>query len=307
MKTIIFSLALALLAVSCSGSKQQQAQAADDCCATTPSADSTAIVNLINGTYRNALAALDTAAVTNAYTADGVVMGPGSPTAVGSEALATTYNAIFSAVKLDLNFHIDEMILGRQYAFVRSVSTGTATANGTSTREDNRELFVVKKENDDWKIARYIYNKQDSYKAAENTGLVNATADVNGTDADENAVRTLITSSYQTALNASNAADVAKAYEENAVVMGPGAPTVSGNANVEEMYKNLFSFLKPNLTFHIDEVVIDGEYGYVRSHSDGEETVNGKTSATQYREIFVVHKVNGEWKIAWYEYNQPAV
>lgn len=304
MKTTILSLALALLAMSCGG-KQQNNQATDDSNQTAMTADSTAIVNLINGTYRNALAALDANAVANAYTADGVVMGPGSPTAVGAQALADTYQAIFNNVKLDLNFHIDEIIMGQQYAFVRSVSTGTATANGASAREDNRELFVVKKENSDWKIARYIYNKQDSYKAAESTDLVSGIGNVDNADADKDAVRALITKYYQTALNASNATDVAKAYEENAVVMGPNSATVKGNANVKNMYENLFSFLKLKLTFHIDEIVLDGEYGFVRSHSDGEETLNGNTSATQYREIFVVHKINGEWKIAWYEYNQP--
>ncbi|MDO4930403.1 MAG: SgcJ/EcaC family oxidoreductase [Bacteroidales bacterium] len=265
--------------------------------------DSTAIVNLINGTYRDALAASNAGSVVAAYANDGVVMGPGAPTAVGSEALAATYSAIFDAVGLDLNFHIDQMLIGNRYAFVRSVSTGTATIGETEAREDNRELFIVERDSADWKIARYLYNKQDTYKAADSTA-VTAVADAENTAADTAAVEALI-STYQTALNASDAVAVAAVYTTDAVVMGPGAPTVSGNANVQQMYAQLFEGMTLNLTFHIDEVVLDGEYGFVRSHSDGDVTAGDATVPSSFRELFVVKKVDGEWKIAWYEYNQP--
>ena len=69
----------------------------------------------------------------------------------------------------------------------------------------------------------------------------------------------------------------------------------------------MFSAIKLNLTFNIDEIVIDSKYGYVRLHSSGTMLINanGQTVPASYREIFVVKKVNGSWKIAWYEYNQP--
>lgn len=270
----------------------------------TLSDDSTAIVKLINGAYRDALAASSTDSVVAAYAADGVVMAPGAPTAVGSESLATTYDAIFDAVGLDLQFHIDQMLIGRRYAFVRSVSTGTATVAGAGVREDNRELFVVERVDEDWKIARYLYNKQDAYKAAPATE-VTAFGDAAVTEADSAAVSALIAEAYGAALNASDAESVAAVYAADAVVMGPGSPTVSGNANVKAMYAELFGGMQLNLTFHIDEVVLDGDYGFVRSHSDGTVTAAGTTAPASFRELFVVKREGGAWKIAWYEYNQP--
>lgn len=300
MKKMILSLTVVLLTVACCNKQQRTAAA----CCESQAADSTAIEQLINSSYRNALAASDTVAIKAAYTTDGVVMGPGVPTAAGSPALAMTYNAIFCAVKLNLKFHIDEMIIGQRYAFVRSVSTGTATIDGTEAKEDNRELFVVRKEDDSWKIARYIYNKQDTYKATESTKVTTAGSREPAT-ADTGVIRALITSSYQQALNGADAEAVAAAYAEDAVVMSPDAPTVAGNANIQNMYQGLFSGMQLSLTFHIDEIVTDGNYGYVRSHSDGNVTINGATVPASYREIFVVKKVGKEWKIAWYEYNQP--
>lgn len=61
-----------------------------------------------------------------------------------------------------------------------------------------------------------------------------------------------------------------------------------------------------NLQFPIDEVVVDGDYGFVRSTSSGTAKVlaNGESGPELNSELFVVHKVNGEWKIAFYMYNK---
>lgn len=50
------------------------------------------------------------------------------------------------------------------FAFVLTLSRGEATvlAEGITLPEEKRELFVLKKTGDEWKIARYMFNKMSS-------------------------------------------------------------------------------------------------------------------------------------------------
>ena len=268
-----------------------------------------AIKKLVTVTYRDALAASNAEGVTSAFTSDGVVMGPASPTASGSMQLKSAYDGIFSAVGLDLNFKIDEIIVGKEYGFVRSTSAGmlTVKANGATAPEENREVFIVKKADDQWKIARYLYNKMGTLSQAVSTDVIENKA-ISYTEADRNAINSLITSTYSDAISSSDAAAVSNLFVTDGILMAPDAPTMKGAAAIKATYESVFSAIKLNLAFTIDEIVIDGEYGYVRSHSDGTTLINAtsQTVPANYREIFVVKKVDGSWKIAWYAYNQPS-
>lgn len=122
--------------------------------------DKAAIEKVINA-YRDALKEANVSKVVALYTKDAVLMPPGAPTAVGQDQVKATYEYVFGAIKLDINFTIDEVVVNGNNAFVRSTSKGTATvnANGQTGPEENRELFVFQKVSGQWKIARYMYNK----------------------------------------------------------------------------------------------------------------------------------------------------
>jgi uncharacterized protein (TIGR02246 family) len=122
--------------------------------------DKLAIENLINQ-YGEAIKSSSVEKVLAVFTADGVLMAPGAPTATGLEQLKGTYEYVFSAIKLDLKFTILEVTIDKDYALVRSESAGTTTvlANNQAGPDAYRELFVVRKEKGNWKIARYMYNK----------------------------------------------------------------------------------------------------------------------------------------------------
>jgi uncharacterized protein (TIGR02246 family) len=111
--------------------------------------------------YRDALKEANASKVVALYTKDAVLMPPGAPTAVGQEQVKATYEYVFKAIKLDINFTIDDIAVNGNQAVVRSTSKGTAlvNANGQSAPEENRELFVFQKVGGQWKIARYMYNK----------------------------------------------------------------------------------------------------------------------------------------------------
>lgn len=256
--------------------------------------------------YRNALALSDTKAVAENYTPDGVVMGPGSPTAIGEE-LEETYSAIFSNVGLDLDFTVADMVIGEKYAVVQSTSDGTAliTATGERVPEQNRELFIMEKSDGDWLIARYMYNKMDALKAADSTKITDNES-VGYTEEDEQEVQTLIASAYRDALASGNADAVVSNFTDDGVVMPPEGATYRGTDYVKNNYENIFSSVGLDLTFNIDEIVLDGDYGFVRSTSNGTANilVDGSTAPEINHELWVVHKIEGTWKIAFYMYNK---
>ncbi|AUI66265.1 MULTISPECIES: SgcJ/EcaC family oxidoreductase [Glaesserella] len=124
--------------------------------------DETAIRQLIND-YAAALKSANPQNVLELYRNDGVLMPSNAPTAQGSAAITATYQHIFSAVGLNLQFDIKEITVNDNVAIVRSISNGTATvkANNTQVPELNRELFVLEKVEGKWKIARYMFNKTE--------------------------------------------------------------------------------------------------------------------------------------------------
>ncbi|WP_316803294.1 nuclear transport factor 2 family protein [Pedobacter nototheniae] len=96
------------------------------------------------------------------YTADGIFMPTGFPTANSTSELTMAYENIFKAIQLNVTFKIEEIVaLDDHVAFVRTQSTGTQLIhdNGQKTEELNREFFLMRKENGIWRIMRYMFNQ----------------------------------------------------------------------------------------------------------------------------------------------------
>jgi len=112
-------------------------------------------------TYRDALNASDVSKVLPLYTEDGIFMPSGAPTSIGTEQIKGAYEFVFSNIQLSIEFYIDEIIVNGEYAFARTTSKGSTLihATGETIPEENRELFVLQKENGSWKIDRYMFNK----------------------------------------------------------------------------------------------------------------------------------------------------
>lgn len=111
--------------------------------------------------YENELNAGSTAAIVRLYTPDGIFMPSGAPTATGSTELRASYEAVFAAIKLQVVFTIDELEIHGDVAFARTTSRGQVTvlANGQTQAEENRELFILRREEGRWLIARYLFNQ----------------------------------------------------------------------------------------------------------------------------------------------------
>jgi len=111
--------------------------------------------------YQDALNASDIDKVISLYTQNGSLIANAAPTADGADAVRGTYQYVFDNFSYSLQFSIIEIIVNGDSAFARSTSKGSFVikANGQTIADENRELFVFDKENGQWRIARYMYNK----------------------------------------------------------------------------------------------------------------------------------------------------
>ncbi len=112
--------------------------------------------------------------------------------------------------------------------------------------------------------------------------------------------------SYRDALNASEANSVVSLYTENGVLLPNTAPTAVGTVQVLATYQYVFDNFNFNLAFTLDEIVVRGDYAFARSTSKGSVVIkaSGETVPDENRELFVLERVEGEWKIARYMYNK---
>ncbi len=72
------------------------------------------------------------------------------------------YGDFLSKLDFDVEFDVEEIELSGDLGFVRTRSHGTITPKGQTPEggEGNREVFVVKRINGEWKFYRYIFNAE---------------------------------------------------------------------------------------------------------------------------------------------------
>lgn len=116
--------------------------------------------------YKKSLNTSDANLAQSLYTKDGVFMPTEAPSGIGAEAILNSYKFVFSQIQLNIEFFIEEIVVEGNMAFAVTSSKGTTLihATGDTIPEANRELFVFEKVNNEWKIARYMFNKTEPRK-----------------------------------------------------------------------------------------------------------------------------------------------
>ncbi len=111
---------------------------------------------------------------------------------------------------------------------------------------------------------------------------------------------------YEQVLNASDVAGVLKLYTEDGVFMAQHNPSAVGIHQVEAAYTGVFQAIDLNVEFDIVEVaVIADDWAFARTNSSGTTTINatGDKFAEGNQELFVLQKIDGDWKIARYSFS----
>lgn len=123
----------------------------------------------------------------------------------------------------------------------------------------------------------------------------------------EEQIRTLL-AAYETSLNAADAGRIEQLYTEDGVFMPAGFPTASGRAAVRGTYEAVFKNIRIAIHFTVDELKVNGDFAYARTHSAGTSTVvaTGASGPEVNRELFVFARGADGWKIARYIFNKPS-
>ena len=111
---------------------------------------------------------------------------------------------------------------------------------------------------------------------------------------------------YRDALVSSDVPAVLKLYTEDGVTMAQNFPTQVGQDAIQSWYTKCFELITLNVKFDIKEVVVvSDEYAFARTASVGTQKQNstGATSNEANQELFVMQKVDSQWKIARYCFN----
>lgn len=116
--------------------------------------------------YEKSLNTSDAKLAQSLYTKDGIFMPTEAPSGIGSEGILKSYEYVFSQIQLNIKFFIEEIQVEGNMAFAVTSSKGTTLIRATNTAipEANRELFVFEKVGEEWKIARYMFNKTEPKK-----------------------------------------------------------------------------------------------------------------------------------------------
>ncbi len=161
MKNIIIPVLLLSLTTGCKNSTAEQSliNNKQNKIQMNTTAENSAIEKLLSA-YGEALNASDVSKTVALYTTDGIIMPNGAPSSKGQEQLMATYKALYKAFKLNVEYLTDEVIVNGDYAYTRTNSKGNTIVNATGETipVENKELFVLHKDNGQWKISHYMFN-----------------------------------------------------------------------------------------------------------------------------------------------------
>lgn len=114
--------------------------------------------------YREAVNTSNAEALASLYQEDAILLPADFPVATGKTAIHNFYAYAFSVLQLELDFNInpDQIMINHDLAYATTDSTGTRLIRESSVTlpEINRELWIFGKVEGDWKIARYMFNKE---------------------------------------------------------------------------------------------------------------------------------------------------
>jgi ketosteroid isomerase-like protein len=87
-------------------------------------------------------------------------MAPAKETVSGHEAIGAFFRANFAAVQFDRDLHVHDVTWDGDLGAVQCSTTGTVTvrATGATKNVDSREIFLLRRGEDSWRIQCYMFN-----------------------------------------------------------------------------------------------------------------------------------------------------
>ncbi|HSJ69796.1 MAG TPA: nuclear transport factor 2 family protein [Anditalea sp.] len=120
--------------------------------------EKTAVERLLSE-YAGALNSADTAIIPSFYAKDGLFM-PNGYNDLSFDNLLDKSKGFFKKVRFHIEYTLPETEITGDYAFVKTIAKTTTTDLELEgeVKQMSRDFFVLRKEKEDWKIYRYIFN-----------------------------------------------------------------------------------------------------------------------------------------------------
>jgi len=122
---------------------------------------------------------------------------------------------------------------------------------------------------------------------------------------DATEIRDLI-ATFQAALNSADPDLAAACYTPDGVFMPSGAPTARGD-EIRETYDFIFQHIRLELDFAVSELLVGSEsWAYAITNSRGweQDLATGARRPDSNRELFLLTRSNGAWKISCLMFNK---
>ncbi len=119
-----------------------------------------AIRHMFEVTYPNYVKAGDAKGYASQFTADAIWMTPDGPTQVGPAAIENFTTALFQQLDLQPTIEVKEIEVTAKFAYVIGEPSVVVTPKDGSTpmHPTLRVIWILRKEGEEWKIARQVWN-----------------------------------------------------------------------------------------------------------------------------------------------------
>lgn len=97
-------------------------------------------------------------------------------------------------------------------------------------------------------------------------------------------------------------------FADQGSIMVPGAPVFAGREALLRAFEPLRSNPGQECRYEFDEILVEGDLASARTHSSG-TVVNretGEARPASWRELFVLRRIGGRWKIANYMFQSTS-
>jgi ketosteroid isomerase-like protein len=111
--------------------------------------------------------------------------------------------------------------------------------------------------------------------------------------------------SFSDAFNAADISKIVASFTPNGINMPNNGPLTQGTEQLTKAFGFLLSMAQIHIEYVIDEIVVTGEYAYVRTNSTVKTVVkaSGDQILLENKELFVLRNDSGQWKISHYIFN----
>ena len=100
------------------------------------------------------------------YTKDSLFMPNKMKTLSGHDLRTATTGGFFKKVSFHIDYSVKDIAVDDRFAFVQALAIATTTdlLTGERLAKTSRDFFVLRKDEEEWKIYRYMFNNVDKIR-----------------------------------------------------------------------------------------------------------------------------------------------